>query len=44
VSLLAGTGHEATQEVAGLRRAFSDVDVAAQALRARAAAPGGART
>jgi UDP-N-acetylmuramoyl-L-alanyl-D-glutamate--2,6-diaminopimelate ligase len=44
VILLAGKGHEATQEVAGASRAFSDVEVAAQALRARAASRGDART
>ena len=35
VILVAGKGHEATQEIARVKRAFSDVDVAAQALRAR---------
>jgi len=35
VVLIAGKGHEQTQEVAGIKRAFSDVAVAAQALRAR---------
>ena len=43
VVLLAGKGHEATQEVAGVKRTFSDVDIAAQALRARAASRRGAR-
>ena len=33
--LLAGKGHEDTQEVAGVKRAFSDVAVAAQALALR---------
>jgi UDP-N-acetylmuramyl tripeptide synthase len=36
VIVLAGKGHEPYQEVAGVRRAFSDVDVAAAALRERA--------
>jgi UDP-N-acetylmuramyl tripeptide synthase len=35
VVLLAGKGHEDYQEVEGVRRPFSDVDVAAAALRAR---------
>jgi UDP-N-acetylmuramoyl-L-alanyl-D-glutamate--2,6-diaminopimelate ligase len=42
VVLLAGKGHEDYQEVDGLRRPFSDVDEAARALRARAAAGAGA--
>jgi UDP-N-acetylmuramyl tripeptide synthase len=41
VILLAGKGHEATQEVAGVKRPFSDVSVATAALRARAAAASG---
>lgn len=36
VILLAGKGHETTQEVAGIKKPFSDVDVAAEALRLRA--------
>jgi UDP-N-acetylmuramoyl-L-alanyl-D-glutamate--2,6-diaminopimelate ligase len=36
VVLLAGKGHEDYQETRGVRRAFSDVDEAAAALRARA--------
>jgi UDP-N-acetylmuramyl-tripeptide synthetase len=36
VVLLAGKGHEETQEVAGVKRPFSDVAVAAQALALRA--------
>jgi UDP-N-acetylmuramyl-tripeptide synthetase len=36
VVLLAGKGHEETQEVAGVKRPFSDVGVAAQALAQRA--------
>jgi MurE/MurF fusion protein len=34
VILVAGKGHEATQEIAGVRHAFSDVDHAARALQA----------
>jgi MurE/MurF fusion protein len=34
VVLVAGKGHEATQEIAGVRHAFSDVDHASQALQA----------
>ena len=41
VILLAGKGHEATQEVAGVKRPFSDVAVATAALQARAAAASG---
>ncbi len=33
VVVIAGKGHEAYQEIAGTRHAFSDVDVAAEALR-----------
>ena len=40
VVLLAGKGHEETQEVAGVKRAFSDVAVAAQALAQRGGAAG----
>jgi UDP-N-acetylmuramoyl-L-alanyl-D-glutamate--2,6-diaminopimelate ligase len=40
VVLLAGKGHEETQEVAGVKRAFSDVEVAAQALALRSGASG----
>jgi UDP-N-acetylmuramyl tripeptide synthase len=36
VVLLAGKGHEQTQEVAGVKRPFSDLAVAAQALALRA--------
>ncbi len=35
VVLVAGKGHEATQDVAGVRTVFSDVDEAAAALQAR---------
>ena len=43
VVLIAGKGHEAYQEVAGVRRPFSDLVVARQALSARdAVAAGGA--
>ncbi|WP_088285042.1 UDP-N-acetylmuramoyl-L-alanyl-D-glutamate--2,6-diaminopimelate ligase [Ideonella sp. A 288] len=38
VVLVAGKGHESTQEIAGVRHAFSDVDVALRALRLRGAA------
>jgi len=41
VVLIAGKGHEQTQEVAGVKRAFSDVAVASQALRLRGGASGG---
>jgi UDP-N-acetylmuramoyl-L-alanyl-D-glutamate--2,6-diaminopimelate ligase len=42
VVLLAGKGHEETQEIAGVKRPFSDVAVAAQALALRkASAKGG---
>ena len=37
VVLLAGKGHEETQEIAGVKRAFSDRQHALQALQARAA-------
>jgi len=40
VVLLAGKGHEETQEVAGVKRAFSDVAVAAQALALRGGGAG----
>jgi len=40
VVLLAGKGHEETQELAGVKRAFSDVAVAAQALARRGGASG----
>jgi MurE/MurF fusion protein len=40
VVLLAGKGHEETQEVAGVKRPFSDVGVAAQALALRAKSGG----
>jgi UDP-N-acetylmuramyl tripeptide synthase len=36
VVLIAGKGHEATQEIGGVKRPFSDVDQARAALRARA--------
>jgi len=42
VVLLAGKGHETTQEVAGVKTTFSDLDEAADALRARAV-PGAPR-
>jgi UDP-N-acetylmuramyl-tripeptide synthetase len=42
VVLLAGKGHEQTQEVAGVKRPFSDVAVAAQALAQRGQFTGGA--
>lgn len=42
VILLAGKGHETTQEVAGVKSPFSDVDEAAAALRARMTPQGGA--
>ena len=43
VVLIAGKGHEAYQEVAGVRRPFSDLVVARQVLSARdAVAAGGA--
>jgi len=38
VVLLAGKGHEATQEVAGVKTPFSDVDEAVAALMQRGAA------
>ncbi|HYR25460.1 MAG TPA: UDP-N-acetylmuramoyl-L-alanyl-D-glutamate--2,6-diaminopimelate ligase, partial [Aquabacterium sp.] len=38
VVLLAGKGHEATQEIAGVKTPFSDVDEAVQALSQRGAA------
>ncbi len=40
VVLLAGKGHEETQEVAGVKRPFSDAAVAAQALALRGAGQG----
>ncbi|HEX6018783.1 MAG TPA: UDP-N-acetylmuramoyl-L-alanyl-D-glutamate--2,6-diaminopimelate ligase [Burkholderiaceae bacterium] len=40
VVLIAGKGHEQTQEVAGVKRAFSDVAVAMQALQLRGGAMG----
>ncbi|HET7528037.1 MAG TPA: UDP-N-acetylmuramoyl-L-alanyl-D-glutamate--2,6-diaminopimelate ligase [Burkholderiaceae bacterium] len=40
VVLLAGKGHEETQEVAGVKRPFSDVAVAAQALALRGGTSG----
>jgi len=39
VVLIAGKGHEATQEVAGIKRAFSDAAVAAEAMALRNGAP-----
>jgi UDP-N-acetylmuramyl tripeptide synthase len=36
VVLLAGKGHEATQEIAGVKRPFSDADEARAALQRRA--------
>jgi UDP-N-acetylmuramyl-tripeptide synthetase len=44
VLLLAGKGHETTQEVRGYRRPFSDVEHAQQALQRRAAASAQAAT
>ena len=35
VVLIAGKGHETTQEVAGVRHPFSDAEVAERAWRAR---------
>ena len=43
VVLLAGKGHEAEQEIAGVKRPFSDLAVARAALRSRATAPDGAK-
>jgi UDP-N-acetylmuramyl-tripeptide synthetase len=40
VVLVAGKGHETTQEVAGVKHPFSDVEVAHDALRARARTTG----
>jgi UDP-N-acetylmuramoyl-L-alanyl-D-glutamate--2,6-diaminopimelate ligase len=40
VILLAGKGHETTQEVAGVKKPFDDVEVAAAALRLRAQGAG----
>jgi UDP-N-acetylmuramoyl-L-alanyl-D-glutamate--2,6-diaminopimelate ligase len=37
VVLIAGKGHEDYQEIAGIKHAFSDVEEAAQVLRARSA-------
>ncbi|HEX5538941.1 MAG TPA: UDP-N-acetylmuramoyl-L-alanyl-D-glutamate--2,6-diaminopimelate ligase, partial [Methylophilaceae bacterium] len=34
IVLIAGKGHEDYQEIAGVRQPFSDLEVAAQALRA----------
>jgi len=42
VVLLAGKGHEDTQEIAGVKRPFSDLGEARAALDARAAAGGAA--
>jgi UDP-N-acetylmuramoyl-L-alanyl-D-glutamate--2,6-diaminopimelate ligase len=41
VVLIAGKGHEETQEAAGVKRPFSDVAVARHALALRADASGG---
>jgi UDP-N-acetylmuramoyl-L-alanyl-D-glutamate--2,6-diaminopimelate ligase len=38
--LIAGKGHEDTQEIAGLKHAFSDIDEALRGLRLRASAGG----
>jgi UDP-N-acetylmuramyl tripeptide synthase len=38
VVLIAGKGHEDTQEVAGVKRPFQDADVALAALRRRGVA------
>jgi len=43
VVLVAGKGHETTQEVAGVKHPFSDAEVAQAALRARPAAARGGR-
>jgi UDP-N-acetylmuramoyl-L-alanyl-D-glutamate--2,6-diaminopimelate ligase len=43
VVLIAGKGHEETQEVAGVKRAFSDVTVAAEAMALRGGASGATR-
>jgi UDP-N-acetylmuramoyl-L-alanyl-D-glutamate--2,6-diaminopimelate ligase len=43
VVLIAGKGHEETQEVAGIKRAFSDVAVAGVAIAQRGAASGATR-
>ena len=40
VVLIAGKGHEDTQEVAGIKRAFSDAAVAAEAMALRSGAAG----
>lgn len=42
IILLAGKGHEPYQEIAGVRHAFSDIEQARAALKARRARPGGA--
>jgi UDP-N-acetylmuramoyl-L-alanyl-D-glutamate--2,6-diaminopimelate ligase len=42
VVLIAGKGHESTQEIAGIKAAFSDAAHAAQALQQWRAAQGGA--
>jgi UDP-N-acetylmuramyl-tripeptide synthetase len=42
VVLIAGKGHEATQEVAGVKTPFSDVEESMAALRARLNTPSGA--
>jgi UDP-N-acetylmuramoyl-L-alanyl-D-glutamate--2,6-diaminopimelate ligase len=39
VVLIAGKGHEQTQEIAGVEHPFCDVTEATAALRARGAAP-----
>jgi len=43
VILLAGKGHEQTQDIAGVKHAFADADHAVRALLARGAGPAGAR-
>jgi UDP-N-acetylmuramyl tripeptide synthase len=43
VVLVAGKGHETTQEVAGVKHPFSDAEVAQAALRARPVAARGGR-
>jgi UDP-N-acetylmuramoyl-L-alanyl-D-glutamate--2,6-diaminopimelate ligase len=44
VVLIAGKGHEQTQEIAGVKHPFCDVAEATAALRARGAASAGLAT
>jgi UDP-N-acetylmuramoyl-L-alanyl-D-glutamate--2,6-diaminopimelate ligase len=44
VVLIAGKGHEQTQEIAGVKHPFCDVTEAMAALQARGAAPSGVAT